>query len=163
MAAPPLKIVDCKCRVAADYAKKPFVFELELVDLSSYLFQASGQDDMADWISAINRVAGGRGVFSSQRLSSLIFAAPSQAAPVARAPVAHPPQQVPHAAAVVHPPHVPVAAPAPVVQTSPVAANPIAPPVAVTKPAKAEAFDDGTAEASEKKKGGLFGFGKKKI
>jgi hypothetical protein len=44
--------------VAVGYMKKPFVFTLTIADKSDYLLQATSHDDMAEWIKAINTVAG---------------------------------------------------------------------------------------------------------
>uniref|UniRef100_A0A0B7BRB8 PH domain-containing protein n=1 Tax=Arion vulgaris TaxID=1028688 RepID=A0A0B7BRB8_9EUPU len=54
------------CQVAADYTKRPFVFELKLLNGSKYLFQAKDEMEQELWISRINSATGGDGAAVSQ-------------------------------------------------------------------------------------------------
>uniref|UniRef100_A0A0B7BRD5 PH domain-containing protein n=1 Tax=Arion vulgaris TaxID=1028688 RepID=A0A0B7BRD5_9EUPU len=63
---PALDLTGATCQVAADYTKRPFVFELKLLNGSKYLFQAKDESEQEMWIGRINAATGGDGAAASQ-------------------------------------------------------------------------------------------------
>jgi len=53
----PIDIVGATSEIASDYKKKPHVFRLKLANCGEYLFQATSDEEMAQWVNAINQVA----------------------------------------------------------------------------------------------------------
>ena len=43
--------------IASDYTKKKNVFRLKLENAAEYLFQAAEEEEMTQWVNAINQVA----------------------------------------------------------------------------------------------------------
>lgn len=52
-----IDVVGGKAEVASDYTKKKHVFRLRLANGGDYLFQAADEDEMGQWVGAINQVA----------------------------------------------------------------------------------------------------------
>ncbi|BFZ11613.1 hypothetical protein BsWGS_14652 [Bradybaena similaris] len=65
-----LDLLGAVCQLAADYTKRPFVFELRLLNGSKYLFQAKDEMEMEMWIGRINIATGGDGAAASQALKT---------------------------------------------------------------------------------------------
>jgi len=53
----PVNLMGATAKVADDYTKKDFVFRLRLPNGGDYLFQATGRDQMQNWVEAINQQA----------------------------------------------------------------------------------------------------------
>lgn len=53
----PIDVVGATAEIASDYKKKPHVFRLKLADCGEYLFQATSDEEMAQWVNSINQVA----------------------------------------------------------------------------------------------------------
>jgi spectrin beta len=53
----PIDVVGATAEIASDYKKKPHVFRLKLANCAEYLFQGSSDEEMAQWVNAINQVA----------------------------------------------------------------------------------------------------------
>ncbi|XP_035827840.1 spectrin beta chain isoform X3 [Aplysia californica] len=53
-----IDISGASCEVAADYTKRPFVFQLRLTNGGKYLFQAKDEGERDMWINRINQAAG---------------------------------------------------------------------------------------------------------
>ena len=53
----PIDIVGATAEIASDYKKKQNVFRLKLANCGQYLFQAPSEEEMAQWVNAINQVA----------------------------------------------------------------------------------------------------------
>merc|ERR1719225_1677064 len=53
----PIDVVGATSEIASDYKKKPHVFRLKLANCGEYLFQATSDEEMAQWVNAINQVA----------------------------------------------------------------------------------------------------------
>jgi len=52
-----IDVVGANAEIASDYKKKPHVFRLKLADCGEYLFQATSDEEMAQWVNSINQVA----------------------------------------------------------------------------------------------------------
>ena len=57
-AAPPLNIHKAICEVATDYTKKKNVLRLRLHDGAEFLLEASGAEEMNEWLNKIVYYAG---------------------------------------------------------------------------------------------------------
>ena len=57
-ASPPLILHNAVCEIATDYTKKKNVLRVKLSDGSEYLFMASSQNSMVEWLSKIQFYAG---------------------------------------------------------------------------------------------------------
>ncbi|XP_059087816.1 spectrin beta chain-like isoform X3 [Tigriopus californicus] len=68
---PPVEISGATAEVASDYTKKKHVFRLKLNNGGMYLFQARDDDEMSQWVSAINQSAGGEGPSGGARSQTL--------------------------------------------------------------------------------------------
>lgn len=53
----PIDLVGATAEIASDYTKKKNVFRLKLANAAEYLFQAVDEEEMAQWVNAINQVA----------------------------------------------------------------------------------------------------------
>lgn len=54
---PPMELQNGTAEIATDYTKKRHVFRLKLSNGGESLFQASDDDEMSQWVNAINTVA----------------------------------------------------------------------------------------------------------
>lgn len=52
-ASPPFSILNAHCVVARDYNKRKNVFSIQLTDMTKYLFHASNENKLRDWINSI--------------------------------------------------------------------------------------------------------------
>ena len=59
--APPLAMREATCEIATDYTKKKNVLRLKLDDGAEYLFMASTQSEMDEWLAKIQFHAGKTG------------------------------------------------------------------------------------------------------
>jgi len=62
-----------KAEVASDYTKKKTVFRLKLSNGGEYLFQSKDDEEMLQWVSAINQASGedAAGAAGSSRAQTL--------------------------------------------------------------------------------------------
>lgn len=56
--APPVAILNARCIIADDYTKRKHTFKLILVDGSEFLFSATTDEEMTDWMNKISFHAG---------------------------------------------------------------------------------------------------------
>merc|ERR1712223_663223 len=70
---PAMELVGGKAEIATDYTKKKHVFRLKCANGGESLFQASDDDEMTQWVNAINQVAeaGASGSASGGRAQTL--------------------------------------------------------------------------------------------
>eukprot|EP00095_Tigriopus_kingsejongensis_P000631 maker-scaffold275_size226830-snap-gene-1.25 protein:Tk00631 transcript:maker-scaffold275_size226830-snap-gene-1.25-mRNA-1 annotation:"spectrin beta chain" len=68
---PPVEISGSTAEVANDYTKKKHVFRLKLNNGGMYLFQAQNDEEMNQWVGAINESAGGEGPSGGARSQTL--------------------------------------------------------------------------------------------
>merc|ERR1712012_596010 len=70
---PPMELIGGKAEIATDYTKKKHVFRLKCANGGESLFQASDDDEMTQWVNAINQVAeaGASGSASGGRAQTL--------------------------------------------------------------------------------------------
>lgn len=54
---PPMELLGGKAEIATDYTKKKHVFRLKLANGGECLFHASDDEEMSQWVNAINAVA----------------------------------------------------------------------------------------------------------
>merc|ERR1712088_1129349 len=54
---PPMELTGGTAEIATDYTKKKHVFRLKLSNGGESLFQASDDEEMSQWVNAINTVA----------------------------------------------------------------------------------------------------------
>merc|ERR1712062_264902 len=54
---PPMELLGGEAEVATDYTKKKHVFRLKVTNVGECLFQASDDEEMSQWVGAINSVA----------------------------------------------------------------------------------------------------------